>query len=198
MKTYSIDASKDYDELVKDYKRLAKVADQRLVRLEQYASQENYKNIKQWSYSKAMKDIQKWSGDEAKRFNTAPPAREDSLIAKMNDIVNFLNAPTSTKSNVDTILQKKADTFNEKYGTDLTWEDLGKYYDSAAHDKASSKLGSDTEAKAIAVIKKMGLKEVEKIQKASEDHQYVDDDNLNQAIDTLLKGNKVRLRKIFK
>ena len=46
-----------YAALVKEYRKLAKRADQRLVRLERYAQQPKYSNVTQFAYKKAMRDI---------------------------------------------------------------------------------------------------------------------------------------------
>ena len=52
------------------YKRLAKAADQRLVRLEKLAGHKGYKNVKSYSYARAMSDIQIYN-PKGSRFNAA-------------------------------------------------------------------------------------------------------------------------------
>lgn len=134
------------------YRRLAKVADQRLVRLEQLKGQENYENAWKWAYQRAQKDIEKWSGTDAKRFNVAPPKDKGQLKAKINDIKAFLGSQTSTKQGITKVYQKRANTFNKKYGTNLSWEDLAEYYGKKINEKLEAKMASEVANKAIAVI----------------------------------------------
>ena len=133
------------------YKRLAKVADQRLVRLEQLSEQAGYENAWKWAYKSAQKDIEKWGG--SKRFNTAPPSDQRQLKAKINDIKAFLGAKSSTKSGITEVYKKRAKTWNEKYGTDVSWEDLAKYYSRGINKKLERDMNSDVVNKAIAVIR---------------------------------------------
>lgn len=147
------------------YRRLAKTADQRLVRLESYSHDEYFSTATQWAYAKAQKDIGKWSGPEATRFNTNPPKNNEDMIAKINDMRSFLEAPSSTKKGIIDIYKKRADTFNkgrinekgEKkggFGTEFTWQDIAQYYESGLAQKWTDKFGSETALKTIAVIQK--------------------------------------------
>lgn len=124
------------------YRRIAKVADQRLVRLERLAQQEGYEGASKWAYGSAMYDIEKWSGSGAKRFNTKPPADTNALKAKINDIQEFLQAPTSTKQGIKDVYKRKAESFNKSYGLDIGWEDWAEYldkYGAKLYDKYGSK-----------------------------------------------------------
>ena len=175
-----------YAALVKEYRTLAKRADQRLVRLEKYAQQEKYANIKQYAYAKAQRDIRSWSGEKATRFNTKPPSSINSLQAKINDIKNFLQSATSsikpTADNVvrnekgqiigggiDLTYQKRADTLNQKYGTDVTWENVGSIFESTLYKKLSKKYSSKT---AVRVIGKLQGNE-KKVVKSFKKHEPV-------------------------
>ena len=114
------------------YRRIAKQADQRLVRLEKLAAQGGYyKGVKEWAYARASYDItQKWGGNpESPRFNTKPPENTNELKAKINDIQEFLQMKTSTKAGIKEAYKKKADSFNENFGTDVSWEDWAEYLD---------------------------------------------------------------------
>ena len=133
------------------YKRLAKVADQRLRRLEDLKGVEGYENAWKWAYKSAQKDIEKWGG--GKRFDTAPPSDQRQLKAKINDIKAFLGAKTSTKSGIINVYKKRAATWNEKYKTNVTWEDLAKYYSKGINEKLERDMNSDVVNKAIAVIR---------------------------------------------
>lgn len=136
------------------YKRLAKVADQRLRRLEDLQGVEGYENAWKWAYKSAQKDIEKWGGRAEKgRFDTAAPSDPRQLRAKINDIKAFLGAKSSTKSGITEVYKKRAKTWNEKYGTDVSWEDLAKYYSRGINKKLERDMNSDVANKAIAVIR---------------------------------------------
>ena len=74
--------------LEKEYRKLAKRADQRLLRLEEYAGRKGFSGILSFAYRVAKRDIRSWSGDTQKkpRFNTAPPKNTNQLKAKIADI----------------------------------------------------------------------------------------------------------------
>lgn len=155
-----------YNAALKEYRKLAKRADQRLVRLERYSKEPQYENIKQYAYARAMRDIKSWSGERAKRFNTKPPSNYSELMGKINDIKWFLQAATSsikpTKDNavydyvngqkvlvgggIDLTYQKRAATLNEKYGTNLTWENVGWMFESALYRKLNKKFNDSKTA----------------------------------------------------
>lgn len=139
----------DYNELVKVYRTLAKSADQRLLRLEEYSKQKNMGNAKQWAYARAMRDIKAWSGDKAERFNTAPPEKKQSLLAKIKDIENFLEKPSSTKQGIKKIYMDRASKVNQEYGTGFTWEDIGDFYESEMYKKLDESYASDTISESI-------------------------------------------------
>ena len=157
------------ESMEKYYRRLAKVADQRLVRLEDLADVPGYEGSSKWAYNRAMKDIQKWSGEKGTRFNTAPPADAGQLKAKINDIKAFINAQTSTKSGITKVYKKRADTYNKKYGTDFSWEDIANYYNKKLNEKFEKDADSDVINKAIAVIRS----QIRNEKKSIEDLQHL-------------------------
>ena len=134
------------------FKQLAKRADQRMVRLERLAEQDNFKGVLSFSYQSAVYDIKTLSGDpNATRFNVALKKNKDGTVnqqllhAKINAVTRFLEAPTSMKKTIVQSYQKRADTINRKYGTDFTWQQMGKFFESAAYEKMRiAGYGSDT------------------------------------------------------
>lgn len=141
-----------YQSLVSEYRKLAKRADQRLVRLEKLSQQEGFTNVKSWAYRKAMKDIKYWGGENAERFNTKPPYDMGLLKAKIRDIEEFLQSKTSTKKGITGVYEKRAKTLNKRYGTSFTWEDLAGYFEKKSNEKLDAKYGSKTMLRAIAQI----------------------------------------------
>ena len=135
------------------YHRIAKVADQRLLRLENLEKQEGYGNATQWAYKRAMSDIATWSGEDASRFNTKAPTNVNQLKAKINDIKTFLGSESSTKSGIQNVYNKRVNTLNEKYGTHFQADDLQKVFGSSVWKKLDAKnFSSDQIYKAIGYI----------------------------------------------
>lgn len=179
------------------YKRLAKQADQRLVRLEKLTKQEGYANVNKYSYARAMRDIKQWSGEGATRFNMKPPKNANQLRAKIADIRTFLEAPTSTKAGITSIYKSKADALNEKYGTSFDWTDLANYFDEAKNSKSDSKYGSDTMLKAVAEIQKQSDTIAKQIKQHKKKHITVDNPRLQDAIDDILADRGINVKEFI-
>lgn len=158
MRTYNTE-QRQGESLQKWYKRLAKAADQRLVRLERYSDQEYYKPAMKWAYRRAERDIMKWDkragGSYTNfRFNRDMPKDEEDLRAKISDMRQFIESPTSTKQGITSVYKKRADTINQKYGTNWSWEDVAKFYESEEAKYWNEKYGSKTALRVIATIQK--------------------------------------------
>ena len=175
------------------YRRLAKQADQRLVRLEQLSRREGYENVNKYAYARAMKDIKQWSGEKATRFNMKPPKNANSVRAKIADIRTFLEAPTSTKAGIEAVYKRRAESLNEKYGTQFDWTDLANYFDEAKNSKSDSKYGSDTMLKAVAEIQKQSETITKQIEQHKKKHITVDNPRLQDAIDDILKDRGLKI-----
>lgn len=183
------------EELLKEYKQLAKRADQRLVRLEASRHDKHFQNILSYAYKKAQKSIERFSGEGAKRFNTKAPESDRELQAKINAIKDFLEKPTSQKSKIKEIYKKRAESINKGYfdkkgewhegrGTNFTWEDLANFYESEHASTLAQKIpSSDTLIRALGVIKKVG-DDPEKIEKAIESNKKIGE---NEVVDEIAK-----------
>lgn len=160
------------------YHRLAKVADQRLVRLEEMAGMREGKagtpgmeKVTAYAYDRAMRDLEIYGG--GKRFNTKPPLNADGTVdnrllsEKLADIRTFLSSVTSTKQGVQQVYQERANTINDKFGTNFTWTDLADYFRSGdANTKLKGKvINSDLLLRAIGVIQRADEEVVKDIKK---------------------------------
>ena len=160
------------------YHRLAKVADQRLVRLEEMAGMREGKagtpgmeKVTAYAYDRAMRDLEIYGG--GKRFNTKPPLNPDGTVdnrllsEKLADIRTFLSSVTSTKQGVQQVYQERANTINDKFGTNFTWTDLADYFRSGdANTKLKGKvINSDLLLRAIGVIQRADEEVVKDIKK---------------------------------
>lgn len=180
----SFDLPDNYEDLMQVYRTAAKAADQRLVRLEQISNTENYKNAEQWSYARAMRDIKEWSGSEATRFNVKPPQGVSDLQAKIEDIKTFLRSATSTKKGIRSVHQRRAETLNKKFGTNFTWEDLGKFFNSKLSEDMDSIMGYKLRFKVINTIKKKKKEIIQAIENSSEKDLRTSD---NKMVDKLVR-----------
>ena len=160
------------------YKRLAKVADQRLVRLEQLSKQEGFEKVTRFAYERAMRDLELYGG--GKRFNTKPPLNADGTVdnrllsEKLADMRSFLSSVTSTKQGIVSVYTERAKTFNAQFGTNYSWQDLADFYQSGDADKALQAASSATVQKAIGKIqhaKEQMLKEMNKNAKVTLDKE---------------------------
>lgn len=201
MAGYDIE-QKPGESLEKYYHRLAKTADQRLVRLESYEHDKYFKPATQWAYSRAQRDLQKWTGQgpgaKKLRFNTAVPKDFEKLISKINDIKTFLSSPTSTKKGIIDVYKKRADTVNERYGTKFTWQTLAKYYESGQAEYWESLFGSKTALKTIGEMQKKGKTVVEKMRDAeNKDLKASDPKMTDRMIRRALQDNNIRVEDLF-
>lgn len=119
-------------DLYKEYKRLADRADKRLLRLKRLAESQPqiYGNVKAYAYRTAEKSIGHWDqgrGTDKPRFARNTPTTDADLKKKIKDIQAFLDKPTSTKSGIEKIYKKRADTLNERFNTSFTWEDWARF-----------------------------------------------------------------------
>lgn len=136
------------------YRRLAKVADQRLVRLEKLTREDPlFKGARKFAYAKAVDTLEIFG--DAMRFNTKPPEDRRLFKEKIMAMRYFLTAPTSTKKGIIETYQQRANTLNERYGTNFTWKDLADYFDKGLADKMMKDgYGSKTALYAIGTIRR--------------------------------------------
>lgn len=192
------------DQLLKVYRRVAKTADQRLVRLEALSTKKDFKQVRQWAYKNAVTDALEWGANPDKpRFNIKAPESRTSIRAKINDMLNFIEKPTSTKAGIIDIYEKKAQTLNEKYkdyGLNLNWSDVGTFFESALYKKLSKKYTSGTVVKAIATIKQNESQLLSDFAKHKASHIKTEDNDIiiNDAIGRMTQYYKSDVKKLLK
>lgn len=150
--------SQTSSKLYKEYKRLADRADKRLLRLERLAEKgdERYKNVLAYAYAKAQKSIEQWDGKkyDKPRFARKTPRTDEELAMKIKDIQAFLDMSTSTKSGIDKTYKKRADSLNERFGTDFTWQDWARFGARGYWDRADGRFTYNELIKVAALQKK--------------------------------------------
>lgn len=180
-----------------EYRKLAKRADQRLVQLEALSHERHFEGVLEFSYKRAVRDIQSWGGD--KRFNTMPPTNITQLEAKISDIEKFLSRPTSKKSSIIEFYKKRADTFNigngdkggfgNEFGVKFTWQDIANYYEDKNNYRNDIKLGSKTEVRVIAVLKRL---EVDKVMDDIRKYKEEKMTDINKIGDPKVKAQRLK------
>ena len=147
----------DNSALLAEYRKLAKRADQQLLRLERLVKEPGYQSVLKWGYKKAMRDIKSWSGEKATRFNTKPPTNRKQLQAKIADIKKFLGYSSATKTGIKKVFKKRQKTYKTKFGLSLKMEDMNDFFNSEEFLRAHEQLDgytSSTYMRAVGQIQK--------------------------------------------
>lgn len=182
--------AKNYDTSIREgesiehyYTRLAKVADQRLVRLEQLAQNPDFEGVTGYAYRRAQKALDVWGGN---RFNIKMPESANLRNEKIADMIHFIESKTSTKGGIVGTYKKRAETMKKNYGIDMTWQEMGKVME--AYSDTSSP-GSPTKVKAMGVINQINK---DGIEEAKKKNQNINDDLVLQMAKRMLTDPKYK------
>ena len=178
--------------LTEQYKKLAKQANMRLLRLEKRAG--SNPALLDWAYAHAQEDIRKWRGSGKHRYPSTvkQDAPISQLQARIADVEKFLEMETSTISGVKRINDKRVDTINNKYGTDFTSSDFQQFARSGQLDKLKAQYGSKTMWKAIGQIRKNMDTLVKQMKQHKAREIIVDEDDpiLQATVDEILSSRR--------
>lgn len=203
-------------ELYKEFRALAKRADQRAVRLEKYAKRPGYEAITGFAYRVFQSSLKAFANDkQLAAYNQGKPLRANvvpksnrQMRAKMSIIRGFLAAQSSTlegvrqknpytgeyeiKAGIKEIYMKRAQTFKDRYGLDVPWQKLGSIFESKAYQNLDSKYGSKTILRAFAQIKSNSDKSVIMALQAGKDVNVVSvgRDATESQIEQIIKEEK--------
>ena len=176
-----------YEDLVKVYRKAAKAADQRMVRLEQLSQEENYKSADKYAYAKAQRAIREWSGEQATRFNTKPPASTSALKEKIQDIKSFLGSSSSTKTGLKNVHMSRAKSLNDRYGTNYTWQQWDTFLNSEFMKKLDKDYGYNSKDAVIGTVMRNKDEIIDQLEEANEIEIYTTDDEMaNEVVNTIL------------
>lgn len=167
-------------ELVREYKKLAKAADRKIRNLNTLAEQRGYKDAKKWAYARAMEDIEHRWGPGADRFDRKIPKnwKVTSIIAAINEVKTFIESPSSSKRGIDAVYKQRVKTLMEAKdektgellygGVKLTWQQAAKLFENSTFDKLLGKMTSAQVWKQIAKRQKRAKEIIQAIKKADE------------------------------
>ena len=189
------------------YTRLAKQADQRLVRLEKLSTEPGYENITKWAYAQAQHDIKALFGEDRTRFNVRPRKTksgqfsEKQMQAAISSMKQFLLSPTSTKGGINKVYGERAKTINERYGTDFDWKELAQFFENTMDTLLDLQYGSKTKMRAIGTIQRHQWKSVDDINEyveyAKTHNMKVPDDEVVDMAKKLLEKHGEKISKFF-
>lgn len=193
----------EYKSLLKEYRKLAKRADQRLVRLEGYRHDKGFEGILSYAYAAAQKAIRAWTGDRSKRFNTEPPKKMIDLQKKITDIKRFLESPTSTKKGVIDVYKKRTESLNKTFFGDdkksyLNWQEWANFWDRVDADNTDSRFEYNMTARSAGLMKRYNITS-DNVKRKTE--SLIREDKIDiieqRSIEELLK-NGITPEKLFK
>lgn len=179
------------------YKRLAQTANKRLERAEKYQQQEYFKPASKWAYAVAQHDIKAFRGEHATRFAGKASGTESQIRSQINSLRKYLASPTSTKQGIISVYNKRAETFNKKYGTNFTWEQLAKYFESGEAKKWEEKFGSKTALKTIGELQKNKKDVLKSIEENTTRDIRVEDSILQKTVSAALADNDLDIVSLF-
>lgn len=179
------------------YKRLAQTANKRLERAEKYQQQEYFKPAAKWAYAVAQHDIKAFRGEHATRFAGKATGTESQIRSQINAMKKYLASPTSTKQGIISVYKKRAETFNKRYGTNFTWEQLAKYFESGEAKKWEEKFGSKTALKTIGELQKNKKEVLKSIEENTERDIRVDNNILQKTVSAALADNNLDIVSLF-
>ena len=185
----SFDLPDNYEDLVKVYRKAAKAADTRLLRLEQLSQEENYKTADKYAYAKAQRMIREWSGETATRFNTKPPKSTAQLKEKIQDVKTFLGSSSSTKTGLKNIHMHRAKELNKRYGTNYSWKEWDTFLNSEFMKKLDKDYGYRSKDAVIGEIMKNKEDIMDQLEEANDIEIYTDTDEMtNEVINEILNN----------
>ena len=143
------------DELLKEYRREIKVANERLRQLEILSKQPEFENVLKYAYRLAERDIKELGIGNLDKVRYRVPQKggvinTNKLESALRRVKQFNTGyKTTTKSDIINTYQKDATSLNNKLGTNFTWQEMKTYLDSMEWEKMKKDLGSDVVVKVI-------------------------------------------------
>lgn len=189
-------------QLEREYTEYRNKANRRMRSLERLSEQPGYKPVLQYAYRRAVYDINAL-GTEGQRFPTFKQITAEktniwTITAYLNTARTFIQSPSSTKTGIDRIYKKRAETTNRKYKTDFTMDDVAAFYESALWKKLNSIHGSKVAMKIVAKVQKNADDIIDEANEARRRHDKIEFESLKNVDGlNLMSGMKVGEKKVI-
>ena len=174
----------DINALRSEYKRLAKRADQRLVRLEQGGL----------TGGSAYRSASQMTGSDNPRFNRGIATDARRLRGQINKVRRFLGMETSTKTGIAKIESGRSKTLKNEYGIEADGEQIKAIFEGALYKKLNDRFGSKTAATIIGSIQKTEGQVKQTLQELADQHVYLsrsDKLSISATIGNYMRSNKL-------
>lgn len=136
------------EDLKVEFDRLAHRADTRLLRLEQRGLQGTA------AYKSAMRMISSYKAGGTRFRVSLKGLTKAQVASRLNKVRTFLSEKTSTTSGRRQLADQTCETIKDKYGLDLTPDQLEAIFEGVLWQKLNTRFDSKTAAKILGVIQK--------------------------------------------
>lgn len=120
----------------KEFKALLKITNERFRILEKYSKDKYYEGVTSYAYAKIQKDLYTIYGGDVNRIRMPKTLGEELKLASLMD--DFLHKQTSSIVGIKDVYIKRAETFNSRYGTELSWQQFTNLVESPVFQKLMS------------------------------------------------------------
>ena len=190
-------------EWLESYRLQAQAANKRLQRLERFARTEGNQGSLRWAYAKAQEDIKALRGEGKRRFQ-APPKKlpddpgelrrlEQKLRRSEKAIHQFREMPSSSVGGLKNIYKKRAKSFSEAAGEDLSEDDLKVIFELGLWELLVQYFGSKTAHKVLGEIKQ----HANDLKKLKQQHRAIrmpEDTEFGSRLNEIFKENRNHVR----
>lgn len=154
MKVYKMPELTEKSDMIKYLNKINKTADSSLRKLEVYRHDKGYHDIDKYAYAKAMRNIKAIGGNKRFSIKVDESMSKQEIQKRINYTLEFLNSPSRTKTGINRIYKKRAETLNSKYGTNYTWQQLTQLFESGVFDALIEKFASESTFRSIGKFQK--------------------------------------------
>ena len=176
------------DELRIEFEKLAHRADTRLLRLEQKGLTGTA------AYKSAMRMISSYKAGGTRFRVSLKGLTKAQVASRLNKVRTFLNEKTSTVTGRQELASGASKTIKDRYGLDLSPDQLGVIFDGVLWQKLNTMFDSKTAAKILGTIQKHKGSLKAAFKELAEQKIYIDKDDKAKISGTI--GAFVRYHKI--
>lgn len=176
------------DELRIEFEKLAHRADTRLLRLEQKGLTGTA------AYKSAMRMISSYKAGGTRFRVSLKGLTKAQVASRLNKVRTFLNEKTSTVTGRQELASGASKTIKDRYGLDLSPDQLGVIFDGVLWQKLNTMFDSKTAAKILGTIQKHKGSLKATFKDLAEQKIYIDKDDKAKISGTI--GAFVRYHKI--